>query len=186
MKKYKVQISLISIVAIIFILIITYIWIHNTRSIYYQIESSINDYDHSFKEILHVHVDQKRTLVFYSTINEEISVVTLNKKLNGFKLKSYINKTPLITDKDISWQGTEKSSEDIHLLYGMVQNQETTQIIINSEGNQVANIIKTGSNTFWYALMNDTIHLPITIQTFNKNGKKLYETGDINFWNDNL
>lgn len=144
----------------------------------------MREIDSNYSEILNVHIDNNHNLVFYLTNNEQIGIVSLHKTLTGFKLKSYINKSPFIADRDISWQGTGKPTDDIHLLYGKVQNLETTQIIIVSEGNQPANIIKHGSHTFWYFLSDEKLHLPITIQSFNKDGKKLYETGDVNYWNE--
>ncbi|QTH43876.1 hypothetical protein J4772_05515 [Cohnella sp. LGH] len=133
--------------------------------------------DSSFSEMLHVHVDKKHTLSFYTTLNNELAVVSLERKLIGFKLESYVNKTPLITEKEISWQGVSQPNEDIHLLFGTVHNQDTTQIIIVSERNQSANIIRAGSLSFWYILTDESVHTPVTIQTFNKDEKSCMKRG---------
>ncbi|WP_415639918.1 hypothetical protein, partial [Paenibacillus lupini] len=130
MKKYKLQLSILGVIILVFISIMTYIWIKNTRSIYTQIDSSMRAIDVNYSEILDVHFDNKHNLVFYLTNNERIGIVSLRKTLTGFKLKSHINNSEFIADKDISWHGTEKTNVDIHLLYGKVQNSETTQIII--------------------------------------------------------
>lgn len=181
MKKY---IFVFSAMLLLFISIIVIVGLQNTRTVYNQIEATVKDIDSSYREILHVQIDRKNNIVFYLTNKEELGIVSLQKSLTGFKLKNYINKNIFFTDKDISWNGTERQDDDIHLLYGKVGNSETTQIIVVSEGNKPANIISNGSNTMWYFFADGKLHLPITIQTFNKDGEKLYETGDINFWSN--
>jgi len=182
MKKNRPVLVIIVIAVLVVIYSISYIWVKNSQSIYLQVETSLKQTDSSFSSLLHIHADKNNTIAFYLTSNNEFSVVTLKKRLNGFTLKSYLNKTPLVLEPHLSWQGNENPDEGIHLLYGNVNNEETTHIIIVSEDNKNAHIINNNELTFWYALMDEKLHLPITIQSFNKDGKKLYETGDVNYW----
>ncbi len=184
MKRIKLLLAFFSIVLMISFYISWLLWSQNSRSVFNQIEKSVREIDSNYHEILHVDINQKHNLVFYITNKEEIGVVTLERAFTGFKLKSYINKNPFFADQDISWQGTDKQDEDIHLIYGKVENPETSQIIIVSEENQPANIIRNGTRIMWYFLTDEQLHLPVTLQTFNSEGKKLYETGDVNYWNN--
>ncbi|MBB6732334.1 hypothetical protein [Cohnella zeiphila] len=187
MRKYRLPASII---LLLFISIIVWMWVQNTRPIYRQIEASLKDIDSSYRQVLHVDMDmdmdRKNPLVFYLTNKEEIAVVILRKSLTGFKLRQDIGKTAFSANQDISWSGTERQAEGIHLLYGRVKNPETTQIIIVSEGNEPATMINSGPYTMWYFLAKGNLQNPITLRTFDKNGKKLYETGDPPFWNAEL
>ncbi|MFD0673846.1 hypothetical protein [Cohnella sp. GCM10027633] len=153
------------------------------RPVYEQIESAVRDSDRDYKQLLHVHVDAEHTLVFYETLKEELSVVTLDKSATGFKLREYINKQPMYTDKDISWTGTQRP-DDIYLLFGTVLNPLVTQVIVVSEGGQPARIAEQGGRKIWYYKADGHLQAPITLRAFDKDGNRLYEWGDPAYWED--
>ncbi|KZS43076.1 hypothetical protein AWU65_00160 [Paenibacillus glucanolyticus] len=152
------------------------------ESVYNQIEEAIHSLETDLNEVLHIHMDRARTLVFFSTIQSEVGGVTVEEAYGGFRVKEYIGKNEVGLENDLSWFGIESNSENIHMLYGVVNNPETSHILLLSEENKAATIIENNSLTVWYALMKDDLNSPITIRSFNKEGEKLYETGDPEYW----
>ncbi|KRE59713.1 hypothetical protein [Paenibacillus sp. Soil750] len=181
MNRNKAMISIIVIILLITFFPIKWLFEQN-KSLYDQIEHVITAKDSDFKELLHIHADRKRTLAFYTTNKSELCVVLLKKKLYGYSWGAYINRSSMFVGRELSWQGSESQESDIHLLYGVVENPEITQILVISEGSQPAHIIKKGENAIWYYLAESSLKSPITIQASNKNGKTLYETGSAEFW----
>ncbi|RCW40293.1 hypothetical protein [Paenibacillus prosopidis] len=185
MKNNKFFIPLVVILIFIFTSIILFIWlVQQNKPLYDQIGKVISESDSGYSELIHIHADRERTIAFYITNNSELCVVLLQKKLRGYELSDYINKTPMSTDQGLSWQGSENQESNIHMLYGVVKNPEITQILLISEGDKTAHIIKNDEYSIWYSLVENELKMPITIRATNKEGKILFETGDIGFWND--
>jgi len=182
MNNKKITIAFICVIVFCVLLFILIRLLHN-QSLYSKIEETVLDIDAAAVEILHVHLDKDKILVFYSTSKNELGVVKLQEKGNGFQLKDYISKSLMYDDKGISWAGVEKNQEKVHLLLGAVQNAEITQVVIISEGSRSANIIKSGTHSIWYALLDEPLHDPITIRATDKEGKVLFESGDTEYWN---
>ncbi|WP_246059669.1 hypothetical protein [Paenibacillus lautus] len=183
MRLSNKKIAVISITLIV-VICITILFIGSLRkdTVYSQIEKTIRELEPGLNEILHVHLDKNNTLVFFSTLQNEIGVVTLKEAYRGFKLKGYIGKDQVGIENQLAWYGKESPSENIHLLYGIVNNPETSHIVLLSEKNKAATIIKNKSYTMWYALMDEVLNSPITIRSFNDEGEMLYEMGDPEFW----
>ncbi|WP_159888723.1 hypothetical protein [Paenibacillus puerhi] len=174
--------ALIIVILVLMAATCLFMWI-NRHQPYSQIERAVAGIDSDFNQLLHVHLDREKTIAFYTTHKEELGIITLQENFGRFKFKDYINKSLLYTDKDISWHGTENNKENIHLLYGTVQNPDISQVVILSEGNKSAFIINKDNRIIWYALMDEQLKLPITIRTTNRDGKIIYETGDVKYWN---
>ncbi|MCR8631979.1 hypothetical protein [Paenibacillus radicis (ex Xue et al. 2023)] len=177
-KKILIPSILTLLICIMFLL---FWWLQPNKSLYDQIDKAVLEADSDFSKLIHVHVDRERTVAFYMTNKTELGIVLLQEKFRGYKVKDYIDKSLMFTDKGISWHGSEVQKLNIHLLYGVVQDPEITQVILISEGNKAAHIITEGSR-IWYALIDETLKNPITIRATNKAGKILYETGDVEFW----
>lgn len=171
------------IVICIFVIFFPMKWlVEQNKSLYDQIEYVISATDTDFNELLHIHTDSKRTLAFYTTNKSELCVVLLKKKIRGYAMSEYINRSAMFVDRELSWQGSESQASNIHLLYGVVENPGITQILIISEGSLPAHLIKNGENTIWYFVTESSLKDPITIRASNKNGETLYETGNVEFW----
>ncbi|CAN7499578.1 hypothetical protein LJR153_003482 [Paenibacillus sp. LjRoot153] len=182
MKINKIYIPFVVIFIISFIFLF---WlIQQNKPLYDQIGKVISESDSGYSELIHLHTDRDRTIAFYKTNRSELGVVLLQKKLRGYKLSQYINKSLMFTDQDLSWQGSENQEFNIHMLYGVVKDPEITQILIISEGDKTAHIINNGEYSIWYSLVENGLKMPITIRATNKKGEILYETGDVSFWND--
>jgi hypothetical protein len=183
MKIHKIFIPLFVIFfSISFILLL---WlVQQNKPLYDQIGKVISESDSGYSELIHILADIDRTIAFYKTNNSELCVVLLQKKFRGYELSDYINKSPMFTDQDLSWKGSENQESNIHMLYGVVKDPKITQILLISEDDKTAHIIKNGENTIWYSLVENVLKMPITIRATNKEGKILYETGDVGFWND--
>ncbi|SDW08451.1 hypothetical protein [Paenibacillus sp. CF384] len=155
--------------------------LQQNKPLYDQIGKAISKSDSGYIEIIDLHTDSARTVAFYRS-ETELSVVLLKKKFRGYECSEYINKAPLLTEQEISWQGSEKKESNIHLLYGIVKDPEITQILLISEGDKTASIIKNGDYSIWYSLVENELNMPITLQATNKEGKVLYEYGDLDYW----
>ena len=183
MKINKILILLV--VIFFFISFILLLWLmQQNKPLYDQIDKVISESDSGYSELIHIHANRDRTIAFYKTNKSELGVVLLQKKIHGYELSDYINKSPMFTDQDLSWQGSDRQESNIHILYGVVKDPEITQIILISEGYKTAHIIKNGEYSIWYSMVENELNNPITIRATNKDGKILYETGDVGFWND--
>lgn len=184
--KMKINKILIPFVVIFFFIsfILLFWLIQQNKPLYEQIEKAISEFDSSYSELIHIHADKDRTIAFYKTNKPELSVVLLQKKIRGYELSDYINKSLMFTDRNLSWQGTSRQESNIHMIYGVVKDPEITQILLISESDKTAHIIKNGEYSIWYSLVDNVLKNPITIRATNKEGKILYETGDVDFWND--
>jgi hypothetical protein len=181
MKSRKAMIPIIVICLLVTFFPLKWL-VEQNKSLYDQIEHVIAATDTGFNELLYIHVDRKRTLAFYTTNKSELCVVLLKKKYRGYAMSEYINRSAMFVDRELSWQGTESQASNIHLLYGVVENPEITQILIISEGSLPAHVIKSGENTIWYFVAESSLNDPITIRASNRNGETLYETGNVEFW----
>ncbi|SFM26484.1 hypothetical protein SAMN03159341_1233 [Paenibacillus sp. 1_12] len=181
MKIKKILIPSILTVLFCIIFVLLFWWLQPNKSLYDQINKAVLEADSDYSQLMHVHVDRERTMAFYMTNKTELGIVLLQEKFRGYKVKDYIDKSLIYTDQGISWHGSVIQKLNIHLLYGVVQDPEITQVILISEGNKAAHIINEG-NRIWYALIDKPLEYPITIRATNKEGKILYETGDVEFW----
>lgn len=173
------------VVVFISVSFILWIWLmQQNKPLYDQIGKVISESDSGYSELIHIHADRDQTIAFYKTNKSELCVVLLQKKFRGYELSDYINKSPMFTDQNLSWQGSERQKSNIHMLYGVVKDPEITQILLISEGDKTAHIINNGEYSIWYSLVENELKMPITIRATNKEGKILYETGDVGFWKD--
>ncbi|MEF7437886.1 hypothetical protein V4V36_01210 [Paenibacillus lautus] len=183
MRLSNKKIVMISIVVIIIGISAFFVGSLTKGTVYNQIGKALHKLEPDFSKILHVHMDRHRALVFFTTIRSELGVATLRETSRGFKINAYLGKDQLDIENQLSWYGKESQSENVHLLYGIVNNPKISQVVLLSEENQAATIIKDTSFTMWYAVMDDGLNSPITIRGFNEEGEKIYETGDPEFWN---
>ncbi|NOU93257.1 hypothetical protein GC093_08500 [Paenibacillus sp. LMG 31456] len=160
--------------------------INKKTSLYEDIERVVVKNDSSFKEIAYIHVLKEKLLVFYETQNNELAGILVEKGIKGYKISDYLSKNSFDSSKGLSWQGTERIDQQVHLLYGTILDPAINQVFLVSEANKSATIIKNGSRTMWFSLMDHTLNLPITIEGLDKNGNMLYTFGDISFWSNRV
>ncbi|WP_274363474.1 hypothetical protein [Paenibacillus thermotolerans] len=172
--------ALMIVIPVLFILMLW--WFQPAKSLYDRIESALRLANPHYQQLLHVHVDRQWSIAFFKTERGELGAGLLEERYGRFKVADLLGRHPIHTGKALDWYGIEHSERNIHLLFGIVQDPNVSQIILISERNKAARIISEGNLTIWYSLMEDGLNLPVTIRATNRNGDVIYETGDAEYW----
>lgn len=149
-------------------------------------ERSIREQDPSYQEMIHLQAWGDQLVVYYRT-NDKVAAVLLHKKMLGYEIAEYLLKNELneMQSKAISWNGNGgDGKKHPNLLHGIVYDPAVTQVILISERSKGATIIRNGSTTIWFSILDNQPQLPITIRATDKNGKPLYETGVMEHWGE--
>jgi len=157
----------------------------NEWTLFRGIEEAIADKDATVQEVYHAQVHEEKLLAFYRTQNNELAAGILKRRYWGYSFSDYAGRAPMFSDPDMTWQGFQNSTENVSLLFGAINNPGISQVIILSESNVSASIIRSGASTFWYYVTTEPLHAPITLRATDKEGIALYEFGDFEHWGDN-
>lgn len=169
--------------AVPILLICSFIFISTQKSIQDQISDALKK-DESFQDIIYTQMIGDELLTFYRTKNQQMNYGLFRDNRFGFG-KEFIRSggsVSLSTTDAITWKGLGAPNGQLNLLCGAVANPDVTQIIIISEGNQAATIVEGSAAKIWFLAQKSEIKLPITIQAKDKDGKVLYEYGDLDYW----
>lgn len=138
----------------------------------------------NFSQLVHVHKDKEKTLVFYTTTTQGVYVAAVSKRFYRYSAIQHVGLVIPNPESGVTWSGIDHLKEKIHLLFGIVQDDEISRITIVSENNRQATIIDAGSEKIWYVVLEESLHSPVTFTATNQAGHPVFEYGDVDYWND--
>lgn len=181
--KFK-SFHVVLLVTVIGFLVFSLIWnlYENSKPMKTRIDEAISQYDEHYIRTLSIYFHKDQTYVFYEKLNNVLKVVLLtNSTFKGVLIKDVIGQIPMIQydeDKDVLWLGHSARNTNTYCLYGVIFNPEITQLILESEGDHVAHIVRVDeSRSIWFGFMDEDLNSPITIKAMDKMGKEKYYHG---------
>ncbi|QJD82669.1 hypothetical protein [Cohnella herbarum] len=165
--------------------VVIYFWSQTSKPITTQLNEVLAKKVPNFNQLLHVHKDNEKTLAFYTTTTTQgVYVASVSKRFYRYSAIEHVGFVVPYPDSGIAWSGIVQAQEKIHLLFGIVQDDEISRITIVSENNKQATVIDAGSEKIWYAFMEESLHSPVTFTAVNQEGNRVFEYGDLDYWND--
>ncbi len=152
----------------------------NSRPIKAQIDEAIKKFDVGFVKTVATQFYNNNLYVFYETSKGTVKIVLVKSNaLETMKVEAVIGETPMYSERDVTWHGIGNAAPgDTELLYGIIFDPLVSQLILESEDDQMAHIFKIDEEkSVWYKFLDNDLSTPIIITGTDKKGKEMFYYG---------